>query len=117
MTFYINETADMGYSAYCILLDDTNELNAIADNIQKAKGKLPLFDDSGKYDPNDWYNFYLRCDTEGVKGMYFEYGLDMEFGDNIPMTDEDKAEAFKAVLDFFDGIDGYKDYIRSCECE
>ena len=115
MTFYINETADMGYSPYNIMVDDTRELCDMADNIQKAKGTLPLFDDSGDYNPDDWYNFYLRCDVSGVSGMYFEYGIGDIYGDEIPMTDEDKAEAFRAVLNFFGGIGGYKEYIERCE--
>lgn len=112
MKFYINETANMGYSPYDILLDDTNELNTIADRIQKAKGKLPLFDYSGEYDDEDWYNFYLECDENGVKGLYFVYGLDTSEGDNIKITEEDKADAFKAVCNFFGGIEEYKKYIE-----
>ena len=112
MTFYVNETANMGYSPYCILLDDTKELNAIADKIQKAKGKLPLFDYSGEYDAKEWYNFYLECDADGVSGMHFEYGSGGEYCDTIPMTDEDKVNAFKAVLDFFGGLGAYKNYIN-----
>lgn len=115
MKFYIDETADMGYSPYDILLDDTNELNTIADRIQKAKGKLPLFDYSGECDTEDWYNFYLMCDEDGVIGLYFTYGLDGSIGDDIEITEEDKVNAFKAVCDFFGGIDGYKEYINKYE--
>lgn len=115
MKFYIDETADMGYSPYDILLDDTNELNTIADRIQKAKGKLPLFDYSGECDTEDWYNFYLMCDEDGVIGLYFTYGLDSSIGDDIEITEEDKVNAFKAVCDFFGGLDEYKHYIDAYE--
>ena len=115
MKFYINETANMGYSPYDILLDDTNELNSIADRIQKAKGYLPLFDDSYEYDDENWYNFYLECDSDGVKGLWFEYGIDGAEGNRIELTEEDKANAFKAVCDFFGGLDEYKHYIDAYE--
>ena len=35
--FYINESCDAGYSPFTILLDDTDQLNSIADDIQKEK--------------------------------------------------------------------------------
>lgn len=115
MKFYINETAGDGYSPYNILLDDTKELNSIADEQQKAKGKLPLFDDSGEYDDTGWYDFFLECNINGVKRLYYEYGLNGEFLGEINLTEQDKMEAFKAVLDFFGGIEEYKEYINEYE--
>ena len=113
MKFHINETADEGYFPYDILIDDTKELNEKADEIQKAKGKLPLFDDFGEYDADNWYNFYLECNEKGVYGLWFEYGSG-EAGDRIEISEQDKANAFKAVCDFFGGLDGYKAYIEKC---
>lgn len=114
MTFYINETCNRGYSPYDILLDDTDELNEIADKIQKAKGKLPLFnyEEDEEYDGESWYNFFLTCDEDGVSSMYFEYGDGAEYCDEIPLTEKDKKDAFDAVLKFFGGIDEYKEYIK-----
>ena len=112
MTFYINETANCGYSPYRILLDDTTELNAIADKQQKAKGKLPLFDYSGEYDGDDWYDFFLLCDSHGVDNLVYEYGAGMEPAGEIELSEQDKTDAFKAVCDFFGGIEGYKEYIK-----
>lgn len=45
-------------------LHDTNELITIADNMRKEKGFLPFFDDSGEYDWDGWYNFYI-----GINGF------------------------------------------------
>lgn len=117
MKFYINETADDGYCPFRVLLDDTKELNTIADNIQKAKGKLPLFNygDGEECDDDSWYNFYLICNRNGVDTLEFEYGDRMEYCDTIPLTEEDKKNAFDAVLKFFGGVDGYKQYIDEYE--
>lgn len=111
MQFYINETADMGYSPYNILLNDTKELNALADSIQKKKGEIPLFDYSGEYDDDNWYDFYLECNIDGVKGMYFTYGVGDKYGDEIKLTEQDKKDAFKAVCDFYGSIEDYKEYV------
>lgn len=117
MTFYVNETANDGYSPYRVLLDDTKELNAIADKIQKAKGELPLFnyEDGEEYNGESWYDFFLICDTDGVDRLEFEYGDGMEYCDDIPLTEQDKRDAFDAVLKFFGGIKGYKEYIDRYE--
>lgn len=114
MKFYISETADMGYSPYDIMLDDTHELNEMADKIQKRKGELPLFDEAA-YDrgEDNWYNFFLECDENGVTGLWFEYGYGAEYGDRIELSDQDKADAFTAVLNFYGGIEGYKAYMDS----
>lgn len=113
--FFIDETSDMGYSPYNILLDETQTMNELADKIQKAKGNLPLFDDSGDYDPDDWYNFYLECDEDGVKCMYFEYGISSEYCDEIELTEEEKQEAFEQVIKFFGSKDEYRKYIENYE--
>ena len=110
--FYINESCDAGYSPFTILLDDTDQLNSIADDIQKEKWELPLFDTSGEYDPDDWYDFFLECDLDGVHGMYFQYGNCPDYCDSIELDDESKRKAYEAVLKFFGGIDGYKEYIE-----
>ena len=115
MDFLINETSADGYSPYEILLDDTPELNSIADCIQRKKGNLPLFDDSGEYDDQNWYDFYLRCNLDQVNGMYFEYGISGEYCDEIPMTDKEREEAYAKVLDFFGGYGEYKRYILDYE--
>ena len=112
MEFYINETSNQGYSGYNILLDPTHEMEQMADEIQKAKGKIPLFDDTGEYDNEDWYDFYLTCDENGVKEMYFTYGISDEYGDEIELSELDKLKAWKAVLEFFGGIKGYKKYLE-----
>lgn len=115
MTFYINETASDGYNPYRVLLDDTHELNMIADKNQKADGKLPCFDNSGEYDDVGWYDFFLECDTNGVKRLAYEYGLNGQPLGEIELSEQDKTNAFKAVCDFFGGIEGYKEYIREYE--
>ena len=115
MEFYINETAGMGYCPYNILLDDTNELNSIADRIQKAKGELPLFDYTGDYDSENWYNFFLTCGKQGVDCLYFEYGMDGTYCDEIQLTDEDKVNAFNAVIDYFGSDEKYNEYIMEYE--
>lgn len=113
MKFVLDDSSDQ-YNPYDILLVDTSELNAIADKIQKAKGGIPLYDDSAEYDDEEWYNFYLTCDINGVKQLWFEYG-DGGVGDEIPITEQDKADAFKAVCDYFGGIEGYREYIDKWE--
>jgi len=90
-------------------------MNQIADEIQKRKGRLPLFDDSGEYDDEDWYNFYLECDLDGVFGMYFTYGISERGGNEIELSNEDKAKAFEAVLEAFGGYEKYKKYIEMYE--
>ena len=117
MKFIINETADMGYSPYTILLDDTKQMNEIADIIQKQKGELPLFDDSAEYNADDWYNFYLDCDVDGVKKMWFEYGMGGDYCDEIELTEIEKVVAFETVCDFFGGLERYRDYIEEYEGE
>lgn len=117
MEFYIDDSAKDGYSPYNILLVDTNELNTIADAIQKEKGELPLFDYTQDYDADDWYNFFLECNADGVSGMYFTYGAGDEYADAIELNEEDKRKAFEAVLEFFGGLNGYKNYINEYEGE
>lgn len=115
MNFHINETADDGYCPYQILLDDTNELNEIADRIQKAKGELPLFDYSGEYEGEDWYDFYLECDGNKVIALRFEYGWSGTRGGYIELTDEDKIKAYEEICKFFGSVEDYKEYIRRYE--
>ena len=113
--FYINETCGDGYCPFDILLDETGYLNEIADEQQKAKGKIPLFDNSGEYDGNDWYNFFLECNENGVSRLYYEYGLSGEFGDDIEIDEVTKQNAFSKVLAYFGGLDKYKEYIKEWE--
>lgn len=40
-------------------LGDTHGLNALADDIRKKEGVLPFFDDSGEYNDDAWYNFFI----------------------------------------------------------
>lgn len=44
-------------------LEDTHELNMMADVIRKSEGYLPMFDDSGEYDDDGWYNFSVGINT------------------------------------------------------
>ena len=113
--FYINETCGMGYCPFDILLDDTKLLNSIADIQQKAKGERPLFDGSEDCDLEDWYNFFLECNEDGVSRLYYEYGMGGEYADEIEIDEVTKQNAFTKVIEFFGGINGYKNYIKEWE--
>lgn len=99
-----------GYSLIRILIDDSSYLNSIADKIQKAKGMLPLFDDSGEYDPDNWYDFYLDVNVKELKVncLYFEYGINGEYCDVIEIDDETKEYAMKTICEYYGGEDEYK---------
>lgn len=40
-------------------LASTKGLDAIADELRKAEGDLPFFDDTGDYDDIGWYDFFI----------------------------------------------------------
>ena len=99
-----------GYCPTHVIVEDNEELISVADKLQKAKGKLPLFDTSVEYDPDDWYNFYLELDICGdrVNALTYEYGLSGEYCGSIYLTDEQKEKAYQVVIDYYGGINKYK---------
>lgn len=51
------------FPTVCIYLRDTLELCRAADTVRKAEGKLPMFDTSGEYDTEGWYDFNVCLNT------------------------------------------------------
>lgn len=44
----------------CVKLGSCYGLDALADELRKKEGELPFFDDSGDYDYDGWYDFYIN---------------------------------------------------------
>lgn len=105
---YVVEDQILGYDPHRVCIEDTNKLNTIADQIQKAKGELPLFDYSGEYDGNDWYDFFFVTDGKEVHELYFQYGLGADIGDEIEIDEETKRNAFEVICDYYGGYDEYQ---------
>jgi len=100
------------YSPYRILVEDTNEMNRIADKKQRAKGKTTYFDDSNPDNDNEgWYNFYFDTNGTEVIQFYYEY-MNGEYGDSIEMTKEEKRIVMKNILDYYGGAEEYE---KACE--
>lgn len=108
----VTEDQIEGYSPYRVCVYETNELNALADYIQKAKGELPLFDYSGEYNSEDWYNFYFDTNGKEITSFYFEYGLDGDYGDVIEIDKETKQNAFEVICNYYGGYDEYQKICR-----
>lgn len=87
-------------------LRDTHELNMIADAIRKEAGELPMFDDSGEYDDQGWYNFSVGINTytNSHADNRIEFvvcngiGNDNEQSYYIDLTDNEQMRLY-AVLD------------------
>ena len=80
------------YSPYRVLIFETNEMNAIADKKQRAKGEMTYFDDTNPdNDDKGWYNFYFDTNGKEVIQFYYEY-MDGSYCDSIEMTDEEKMD-------------------------
>ena len=54
-------------------LENTQELDEQADSLRRAKGFIPMYDDSGEYDEDGWYDFYLEvlADEEVKFHLFF----------------------------------------------
>lgn len=86
-------------------IESLNSLDEEADRIQKAKGKLPLFDDSGDYDSEDWYEFFFTYEEGIITGLYFQYGISHEYGDEIKIDEETKLNAQSKLEAYMKGRD------------
>lgn len=96
------------FSPYRILVEDTSNMNEIADKKQRAKGKTTYFDDTNPdNDDTGWYNFYFDTNGTEVIQFYYEY-MDGEYGDSIKMTDEEKHIVMEKILDYYGGAEEYK---------
>lgn len=104
-----------GYCPYNILIEPLGRLDEEADRLQKADGKLPCFDDNGEYDDQDWYDFFFETNENGVSSLYFERGISGEYGDEIEIDEETKRNAFEVILDYYGGLEGYKEAIEEYE--
>lgn len=109
---YVVEDQILGYDPRRVLIDSTNKLDSLADQIQKAKGELPLFDDSEEYNSEDWYNFYFDTDGKRVTTFYFEYGLGGDYCDEIEIDEETKRNAFEVICNYYGGYDEYQKICR-----
>ena len=47
------------FPTVCIELGSCAGLDALADKMRKADGEFPFFDDSGDYDDDGWYDFFI----------------------------------------------------------
>lgn len=91
----------------------TIKLDNEADRIQKAKGELPLFDDSGEYDCDDWYEFHFTTNGKEVTGLYFDYGIKrMDGYGEIDIDDITKHNAWEVICKAWGGE---KKYRRCCD--
>ena len=100
------------YSPYRILIYETDEMNRIADEKQKAKGLMTYFDDTNPdNDPNGWYNFYFDTNGKEVIQFYYEYE-NGDYGDSIEMSEEDKAVMIDKILEYYGGKEEYERVCR-----
>lgn len=83
-------------------IEPLGSLEREADRIQKAKGKLPLFDYSGEYDNDDWYEFYFKLDGDKVTDLEFIYGLGGYTGDVIEIDEQTKRSAEEMIKEWRD---------------
>lgn len=66
---------DQAYNSFpCVFptiwcpLYSTIGLNSLADKMRKEDGELPFFDESGEYDDDGWYDFFI--DLNGYTGTH-----------------------------------------------
>lgn len=99
------------YSPYRILIFETDEMNRIADEKQRAKGETTYFDVTNPDNDDDgWYNFYFDTNGKEVIQFYYEY-MDGSYGDSIKMTDEEKKIVMDKIIEYYGGRDEYE---RAC---
>lgn len=92
-----------------IPIESTIKLNNEADRIQKAKGELPLFDDSDEYDNEDWYDFHFETNGREVTGLYFDYGIKRTNGYvKIDIDETSKRNAWEVICKAWGGEKKYK---------
>lgn len=107
MNITIAEDQKMFFSPFRILIEDTNELNQIADARQKAHGEVTYFDyDNPDNNYDGWYDFYIDTNGKEVTSMYYE-----SFGsyiDKIELTEEDKVSLIQQIVDYYGGEDEYE---------
>lgn len=108
----VTEDQILGYDPHRVLIYSTNKLDAIADQIQKEKGELPLFDYEGEYNDRDWYDFYFDTDGKRVTSLYFQYGLGADYCDEIEIDEVTKQNAFEIICEYYGGFDEYQ---KACE--
>ena len=90
------------YSPYRILINETSEMNEIADKKQRAKGETTYFDDTNPdNDDEGWYNFYFDTNGKEVIQFYYEY-MGGSYGDSIEMTDEEKKNILEQLMGIVD---------------
>ena len=96
------------YSPFRIYIDDTEELNRIADARQKAHGKVTYFDDTNPDNDYDgWYNFIIDTDGEKVTKMYYEDEAG-NYIDSIAISEEDKMSLMEQIIEYFGGREAYE---------
>lgn len=100
------------YSPYRILIFETDEMNKVADEKQRAKGATTYFDDTNPdNDDEGWYNFYFDTNGKEVIQFYYEY-MDGSYGDSIEMTDKEKRIVMDKIIKYYGGVEEYK---RVCD--
>ena len=62
----INTDVPMKFATVNFQLWSTGELVRLADKMRKEKGFLPMFDASGEYDCDGWYDFYIDINEISV---------------------------------------------------
>lgn len=98
---YYDPHVDCLSGAVSFSINDTDDLNKIADSIMEANGYIPFFypSSNGEIEEQNWYSFYVE-----IIGKYANLGFQPEFdlsyidpgqkGSNkywlIPLTDEEQ---------------------------
>lgn len=109
---YITEDQICGYSPMRVLIWDTHALNEEADRQQKAEGNLPLFDYSGEYDGNNWYDYFFITDGNKVTRLEYEYGIGGVPCGEIEIDETTKRNAWEVICDYYGGEEEYR---KECE--
>ena len=83
-------------------LFDTEPLNRIADEIRVENGHLPCFDDSGEYDDDGWYRFFVTLygvwpGCENCIVFRYENGEEESDEYEIPLTDHQRELLFASL--------------------
>ena len=88
-------------------VNPTGTFEIIIDRIRKGIGKVPMFDDSGEYDCDGWYNFYVNTTESEVLSITAEVdSLDERNREDynkyeIPLTQEQKLWVFNAIKELY----------------
>lgn len=86
-------------------LYSTKDLDVEADAIRKSLGYLPMFDTTGEYDEDGWYNFNISINgfTDTMVSNCIEFSVESPNADDdwksysIPLTIDEQIKVFNVL--------------------